>query len=84
MHPQIDASPISAEMMKGMSQNTIAYDLIYTPKPTTFLQLVTANGAIAIDGVEMLVQQGAVAFKLWLQQPAPVNVMRQALLAALA
>ncbi len=84
MYPQIDASPISAEMMKGMSQSTIAYDLIYTPKPTKFLQLATASGAIAIDGVEMLVQQGAVAFKLWLQQPAPVEVMRQALLNVLA
>jgi shikimate dehydrogenase len=84
MYPQIDASPISAEMMKGMNQNTIAYDLIYTPKPTKFLQLATASGAIAIDGVEMLVQQGAAAFELWLQQPAPVEVMRQALLNALA
>jgi shikimate dehydrogenase len=84
MHPHIDASPISAEIMQGLSQGSIAYDLIYTPRPTKFLQLATARGAIAIDGVEMLVQQGAVAFKLWLQKSAPVNTMRQALLSALS
>lgn len=66
--------------MKGLSQKAIAYDLIYTPRPTKFLQLATASGAIAIDGVEMLVQQGAVAFELWLEQSAPVDIMRQALL----
>jgi shikimate dehydrogenase len=81
MHPQIADSPISGDLMKDMSQKAIAYDLIYTPRPTKFLQLATANGAsLSIDGVEMLVQQGAVAFELWLQQPAPVNIMRQALL----
>jgi shikimate dehydrogenase len=84
MHPHIDASPISAEIMQGLSQGSIAYDLIYTPRPTKFLQLATAGGAIAIDGVEMLVQQGAVAFKLWLHKSAPVDTMRQALLAALS
>ncbi|MFM2304368.1 MAG: hypothetical protein RLZZ135_1778 [Cyanobacteriota bacterium] len=84
MHPQIDASPISAEIMQGLSQGSIAYDLIYTPRPTKFLQLATAGGAIAIDGLEMLVQQGAIAFKLWLQKSAPVDTMRQALLAALS
>ena len=84
MHPQVDASPISAETMQGLSQGSIAYDLIYTPRPTKFLQLATAGGAIAIDGVEMLVQQGAVAFKLWLQKSAPVDTMLQALIAALS
>ncbi len=80
MHPQIQASPISAETMQKLSSQAIVYDLIYTPKPTKLLQLATANHAIAIDGVEMLVQQGAVAFELWFHQPAPVDIMRQALL----
>ena len=37
------------------------------------------QGASAIDGLEMLVQQGAAALKIWLQQPVPVDIMRQAL-----
>lgn len=80
MHPQTEASPISAEIMDRLKSNAIVYDLIYTPSPTKFLQLAQArSGIIAIDGLEMLVQQGAVAFELWLQQPAPIDIMRQAL-----
>ncbi len=80
MHPHIEDSPISAELMQGLPPGSIVYDLIYTPSPTKFLQLAKDSGAIAIDGVEMLVNQGAVAFEWWLQQPAPVEIMRQALL----
>jgi shikimate dehydrogenase len=80
MHPDLEASPISAETMQGLSANSIVYDLIYTPSPTRFLQLAQArSGIIVIDGLEMLVQQGAVAVELWLQQNPPVEVMRQAL-----
>ncbi len=81
MHPQTEASPIGAELLRGLRSNAIVYDLIYTPSPTKFLQLAQArSGIMAIDGLEMLVQQGAAAFEIWLQQPAPVDVMRQALL----
>ncbi|WP_373546529.1 shikimate dehydrogenase [Chamaesiphon sp.] len=83
MHPQVDRSPISAELIRKIGSNSIAYDLIYTPRPTNFLQLAKQQGSIAIDGMEMLIQQGAIAFELWLQQPAPIDIMRQALLQSL-
>ncbi len=81
MHPNTELSPVDAETMQSLSANAIVYDLIYTPSPTKFLQLAQGlKGVIAIDGLEMLVQQGAVAFELWLQKPPPVDVMRQALI----
>jgi shikimate dehydrogenase len=80
MHPHVADSPIDGAIMAKISENAIVYDLIYTPRPTKFLQLATANGAIAIDGLEMLIQQGAIAFELWLQQAAPIELMRQTLL----
>jgi shikimate dehydrogenase len=80
MYPQIEHSPISAEMMQKIGANSIAYDLIYTPRPTKFLQLAKDRGIISIDGTEMLVQQGAVAFELWLKRSAPIEMMRQTLL----
>jgi shikimate dehydrogenase len=80
MHPDTDLSPVTAETMQGLSANAIVYDLIYTPSPTKFLQLAQGlKGVIAIDGLEMLVQQGAVAFELWLHQNPPDDEMRQAL-----
>jgi shikimate dehydrogenase len=80
MHPQIEDSPISAATIERIGANSLAYDLIYTPRPTRLLQLAKDAGMMTIDGTEMLVQQGAVAFELWLQQPAPIEMMRQTLI----
>jgi shikimate dehydrogenase len=83
MYPHVDESPLSHEEIKNLSHDAgsaIAYDLIYTPNPTLFLQFAQKSGAIAINGLEMLVQQGAGALKIWLEQDAvPVDVMRQVL-----
>ncbi|MDY6785989.1 MAG: shikimate dehydrogenase [Cyanobacteriota bacterium] len=79
MAPHSNCSPLSAEVAECLSPDAIAYDLIYTPRPTQFLQQARSRGATIIDGTEMLVQQGAAALQIWLQQPVPVDVMRQAL-----
>jgi shikimate dehydrogenase len=79
MHPHVDRSPLDAGVMEKLPPNAIAYDLIYTPNPTQFLKQAQMSGAIAIDGLEMLVQQGAAALEIWLQQPVPVDIMRQSL-----
>ncbi|MEI1372947.1 shikimate dehydrogenase [Nostoc sp. UHCC 0926] len=81
MYPKVDESPLSGEEIANLPTDAIAYDLIYIPKPTQFLEQAQKQGAIAIDGLEMLVQQGVAALKIWLQQETvPVEVMRQALL----
>lgn len=80
MYPHVEQSPLSLDEISLLAKGAIAYDLIYTPRPTQFLQQAQQQKAIAIDGLEMLVQQGAAALKIWLQQPAPVDIMRQALL----
>ncbi|AMA09418.1 shikimate dehydrogenase [Picosynechococcus sp. PCC 73109] len=84
MFPQVDASPVSDELMANLPPGAIAYDLIYTPSPTQFLKQAQTQGAHIIDGSEMLVQQGAIALEKWLGQPVPVDTMRQALLNHLA
>ena len=79
MHPHIEASPISAAQIANLPADAIVYDLIYTPSPTQLLHDAEKLGVMTIDGLEMLVQQGAAALGIWLDQPAPVEVMRQAL-----
>jgi shikimate dehydrogenase len=80
MYPEVDQSPVSAQEMLKLPANSIVYDLIYIPKPTKFLQLAEKQGAVPVDGLEMLVQQGAAALKIWLQrEDIPVMEMRQAL-----
>ncbi|BBD67145.1 shikimate 5-dehydrogenase [Nostoc commune NIES-4072] len=80
MYPKVNESPLSVEEITNLPKGAIAYDLIYIPKPTQFLKQAQKQGAIAIDGLEMLVQQGVAALKIWLQQEiVPVEVMREAL-----
>ncbi|MEM6252426.1 MAG: shikimate dehydrogenase [Cyanobacteria bacterium P01_D01_bin.156] len=79
MAPNVQASPLTSEQMAILPDRAIAYDLIYTPRPTQFLQQATALDLHGIDGLEMLVQQGAAALEIWTQKTPPVEVMRQAL-----
>lgn len=79
MYPHVDRSPVDDVVFDQLSPGAIVYDLIYIPNPTQFLQQAQMRGAIAIDGLEMLVQQGAAALELWLQQSVPVDIMRHSL-----
>lgn len=83
MHPQVDNTPVDRVLMEKLPTTAIAYDLIYTPKPTLFLKQAASVGVTTFDGLEMLVQQGAEALQLWLGQPVPVDIMRQSLLRVL-
>lgn len=79
MYPKVDESPLDAAAIANLSEGAIAYDLIYKPNPTRFLQQAQRQGAIIVDGLEMLVQQGAAALRIWLNREPPVDVMRQSL-----
>ena len=69
--------------MQLIPPGAIAYDLVYTPRPTQFLRLAAARGLATIDGLEMLLHQGAIALEFWLGWQAPIEVMHQALLDAI-
>jgi shikimate dehydrogenase len=80
MAPHAGQSPVDASLLQLLPPDAIVYDLIYTPRPTEFLRLAQAQGTVMIDGLEMLIQQGAAALQQWLQQPVPVEEMRRSLL----
>lgn len=69
-----DVSPIPGELITG---DLLVLDLIY--KRTRLLRDAESAGANANDGETMLLHQGAAAFTLWTGQPAPLEVMSQAL-----
>lgn len=80
MFPMVQASPLSAEELAKLPEQAVVYDLIYTPRPTRLLKLAVEQGAIAIDGLEMLVQQGAAALAKWTNRDdVPTATMRQVL-----
>jgi shikimate dehydrogenase len=53
-------------------------DLVYRSGSTPLLAAAREHGARTLDGVEILVAQGALSFELWTGRPAPVEVMRRA------
>jgi shikimate dehydrogenase len=69
-----DVSPIPSEVLSG---DLLVLDLIYNR--TRLLRDAEAAGAVAMDGETMLLHQGAAAFALWTGQPAPLEVMGEAL-----
>jgi shikimate dehydrogenase len=69
-----DVSPIPGDVLSG---DLLVLDLIY--KKTRLLRDAESAGALAMDGETMLLHQGAAAFALWTGQPAPLEVMSQAL-----
>ncbi|MBE7551692.1 MAG: shikimate dehydrogenase [Anaerolineales bacterium] len=74
--PDVDYSTITARM-------TVC-DVIPNPPNTPFLKEAVARGAKTLDGLGMLVYQGAIGFKMWTGLDAPVAVMREALAKAFA
>ncbi|MAQ16790.1 MAG: shikimate dehydrogenase [Sandaracinus sp.] len=58
---------------------TTCMDLVYAPLDTTFLARARAAGANGIDGLGMLLHQGALAFERWTGKRPPLEVMREAL-----
>lgn len=56
-----------------------ALDLVYSPGETRWVHEMRVRGIPAADGKEMLIQQGAAAFRHWFGVDAPVDVMRAAL-----
>jgi shikimate dehydrogenase len=68
----------------GFSSSQVVYDTIYNPQETRFLRHAKAGGAQAISGLGMLVHQGALSFKIWTGQEAPLDVMKKAVVEALS
>ena len=78
-HGTTEDVPLGTEIWTHLPETATLYDLIYTPRPTQWLQLGTSRGHRCIDGLEMLVQQGAASLRLWCQtDTVPVETMRTA------
>ena len=69
--------PLGNEIWACLSNKTILYDLIYTPKPTNWLKLGQQKNCFTIDGLDMLVEQGAFSIRLWSGfNDVPVQIMK--------
>jgi shikimate dehydrogenase len=73
--------PVDASRL-GAGQ--VVVDLIYHPLVTPLVAAARERGAVAVNGVGMLLHQAAIAFRLWTGEDAPLEAMSAAVLAELA
>ncbi len=80
MAPLLDKTPVPVDYFKpGM----VAMDAVYHPLETRFLQEAGQKGIPTVNGLAMFIYQGALQFEAWTGLPAPVDIMRKTVLAAL-
>jgi shikimate dehydrogenase len=75
-----DASALAALRLEGKEPPPTVCDLVYRPGgvPTPLAAWAASAGAQFIDGLEILVRQGARSFEIWTGIAPPLDVMRQA------
>ena len=73
----VNATPVRDEVLVHLREGQTLVDLPY-PRTAT-AEAALAAGARVLDGLEVLVAQGAKSFELWTGLPAPVSAMRRAL-----
>lgn len=81
-----DADPpaLSPGCLRGRGAGLRIYDTVYRRdgRPTPLVAAAHDAGLEAADGLPLLLWQGALAFEIWFERPAPVAAMRAALLGA--
>jgi shikimate dehydrogenase len=83
-HGDAQAFPLGEAIWSHLQSSAMLYDLVYTPRPTAWLRWGQSRGHRCIDGLDMLVQQGAASLRLWSDRnDVPVETMRRAAEAAL-
>ena len=67
--------PLTVDSLDGYA---CVVDLVYRAGGTELLREAQRCGSRVIDGIEILVRQGALSFERWTGRPAPMGVMRDA------
>ncbi|MCD7950198.1 MAG: shikimate dehydrogenase [Erysipelotrichaceae bacterium] len=62
-----------------LNKDIIVYDVIYSPEETELLKQAKALGCKTLNGIGMMLYQGAEAFKLWTGKDMPIDVVKKEL-----
>ncbi len=71
-----DPCLIAAQLL---TPDLMVFDMIYRPPVTRLLEDAGSAGARTANGLSMLLHQGALSLEIWLNRPAPLAAMREAL-----
>jgi len=74
MYPNVNRSPISKELL---TDRLFIYDIIYNPLQTQLLKDASEIGCKTLNGIDMFVNQGALAFEWWTDKKPNKNTMKE-------
>lgn len=80
MHPDTEGTIATS---RDMHPDLTVFDIVYNPLETRLLKEAKLAGAKTVNGVMMLVHQGAEAFRIWTGVEPPVDIMKKAVLEGL-
>jgi shikimate dehydrogenase len=77
---RVDDSPFKALPLAAdsLGAGSLVVDLVYRDGGTQLLEAARTGGADVVDGLEILVAQGAASFERWTGMTAPRQAMREA------
>jgi shikimate dehydrogenase len=62
----------------GFTPEQVVVDMVYGEQPSPLLKAASAGGATVVDGIEILVQQGALSLQIWTGREPDLATMRKA------
>jgi shikimate dehydrogenase len=71
-----DSAPIPARLL---APHHMVFDCVYGPSKTPFVRAADEAGARGVNGLSMLLEQGALSFSIWFNREAPIEAMRAAI-----
>ena len=57
--------PLEVRDFDNISPDAIIYDIVYNPLKTELIRIAKRQGLMTIQGLDMLIYQGAKAFEIW-------------------
>ena len=75
MAPNTDRSIITDKSV--FRRDLFVFDVIYNPEETLLLKMAKAAGCKTLNGLNMLLYQGAAAFELWTGRKMPVEIIKE-------
>ena len=76
MAPDVEGCPIDADLLEPRH---VVHDIVYRPRETALLREARQKGCRTVEGIGMLVHQGAASFRSWFGRDADTTAMFEAL-----
>jgi shikimate dehydrogenase len=81
MYPDVEKTPIPRKLL---ADHLFVYDIIYNPLKTQLVKDASEIGCKTLNGIDMFINQGALAFEWWTDMKPNLNTMKEKILELLA